>query len=683
MNGSGGGCRTRTIYYTVVYEGSVMLRNTTKTHENFTFDHLAKRQKTGGLLKKRKRDDYYEKTISNLEALCDNKDLITSFKGIFFDELQFIEDIDKISQVFEPTAHLIPKHKNPTDDTYSQDCGEMTIRLSAFLKQHAKSTGNLFESVLEILVYIRSVQTRKKNNYNAELRQKDCNEQFLTPFSNSPRYGIIHDTASSKCCNTDYNDCKDFNFCGLKLRTKQSIARNSEFTELTTKVILEPENDSDRSSSSTTITKIEFWDQNIPKHIKKDDPGLWKSYSILGKKYRPTGVLEHVNAKYLNEATTLLSIFFDLCLMPMKKDMSDNSKKAKLREIATFEWLLQQVSPFVRGTPTNTKILISAILLMHGFKPEFPFGHNDKNCFLSFSCNLDEYLKLWPKNTPYVENDFSLLDGVEVKSSKLKTSKIIIKLMEYYCYCGRMIEAFDILVENDTKEILSALIKKGKWRALEKIIEIIDIMQDSGVLSLAKDYIVKAIQAATPNKYISSSYASCVDMLVQKKWLGINSLKILQCVYHVRYDETFDEIQLDHKAIIKLFKELDEKMNKCLISPAKSFSFFALFKKYRIANIPGAHDTLGGITHLQYRLHNLLKSQLSKLKASQLEYIRWYVEQVVDNKPHALRLVFNSTNKNPCAFADTDMFSDFKQQLNEELRCRNRSIVSYNFSSAV
>jgi hypothetical protein len=312
VNNSGGDCYTKTIYYTVVYEGFMMLHNTTKTHENFTFDHLAKRQKTGGLLKKRKRDDCYEKTIRDLEALGDNKDLITSFKSIFFDELQFVEDIDKISQFFEPTAYLIQKYKkNSNKDKYRKECGEMAIRLSAFLKQHAKSTGNLFESVLEILVYIRKVQTRDYDDYDADLRRKDSNiSSLLTPFGESPRYGLIHNAVSSECCNINNNDCKDFNFCGLKLRTKQSIAKNSEFAEFTTKVMLEPEHDSDKSSPSTTFTKIEFWgDQDIPKHIKSDNSKLWELYSISGKKYRPTGFLQHVDYEYLDETTALLSIF--------------------------------------------------------------------------------------------------------------------------------------------------------------------------------------------------------------------------------------------------------------------------------------------------------------------------------------------------------------------------------------
>jgi len=90
------------------------------------------------------------------------------------------------------------------------------------------------------------------------------------------------------------------------------------------------------------------------------------------------------------------------------KDGTTESKREKLREIATFEWLFQQSGPFVRATPTNVKVMVSSLLLLHDFKPVHNCEHNDMNCFLSFPCSLREYLQSWPKNTPFVDSAFSL-----------------------------------------------------------------------------------------------------------------------------------------------------------------------------------------------------------------------------------------------------------------------------------
>ena len=77
----------------------------------------------------------------------------------------------------------------------------------------------------------------------------------------------------------------------------------------------------------------------------------------------------------------VISKLFDLSLTPMG-NKPQASVRAKLHESVMLEWLLQQGSPSRRGTPTNVKELISAILLKHKFPPSYTCEDNDMNCFL-------------------------------------------------------------------------------------------------------------------------------------------------------------------------------------------------------------------------------------------------------------------------------------------------------------
>jgi len=354
-------------------------------------------------------------------------------------------DISKISKFFKPTAKFNRSATRSEYERYEKTCGEMVVKLSEILKCHKglkqSANGEFFKFILIILSYCRSSQVQSKSDY-AKIRTS----ALYTDFSNSPRYWEIYDEAKRQCSGRAKNDREHFIFSNLKLTTMHSVSISEHGAGvLTTSVILDIIDESNDSQASAItsgkntkiklmkekmsqtsdnvkirnmnfplfsssnlsvpgtkavdeiiLTTIDFYGDN---HSQVDERG---EMTIDGESYEISGYIQHSDSEVLPKVTAILSKFFDLCLMPMQ-DGSDESKKAKLLEISAFQWILEQAAPWERGTPTNTKMLVSAILLTHGFTPRYDCENNDMNCFLSFVCTFAEYAKTWPQYTPYAD----------------------------------------------------------------------------------------------------------------------------------------------------------------------------------------------------------------------------------------------------------------------------------------
>ncbi|HIO71516.1 MAG TPA: hypothetical protein EYN38_00250 [Flavobacteriales bacterium] len=73
--------------------------------------------------------------------------------------------------------------------------------------------------------------------------------------------------------------------------------------------------------------------------------------------------------------------------------------------VALIEYLLQQLSWLTRGTPTVTKIVVSAVMLKCGYSIKTPkeldLINADESCFKAFTSSFNQYLEVWRRNSPF------------------------------------------------------------------------------------------------------------------------------------------------------------------------------------------------------------------------------------------------------------------------------------------
>ena len=108
---------------------------------------------------------------------------------------------------------------------------------------------------------------------------------------------------------------------------------------------------------------------------------------------RKTYVVTHLDPIFL---TDTLELAGNLLTCALQREQSPTGEASALQELALFEYLMHQISPLYRGSPTMIRIIVNAALLKRGYNPREITDPQATN-FYSYTHSFEEYIKIWPR----------------------------------------------------------------------------------------------------------------------------------------------------------------------------------------------------------------------------------------------------------------------------------------------